>query len=273
MLRQTTHAGSFYPRFAKPIIDQIQQWTAEGKYAPVVERSIGIIVPHAGYMYSGRCAALAYHHISKENYDALIILHPCHHSAHFDLSVSAYREYETPLGNISLDMECYQALTGDTATKELELRLHNAEHSLEIQLPLIKQFFPDVSICPVMIGRQNPDTAKALAAKLYDLLQSSHRRIGIVVSTDLSHYHSATNAEVMDTLLISKVETMDAEGLWSDIRAGKCEACGIGGILTLIYLARLIGNTKCGTICYTHSGKVSGQDSQVVGYLSAKVYR
>lgn len=273
MLRHTTHAGSFYPRFAQPIIDQFHQWTLDAKHAPVVERSIGIIVPHAGYMYSGQCAALAYHHISKETYDALIILHPCHHAAHFDFSVSAYQEYETPLGNIALDMECYQALTGDTATKELELRLHSAEHSMEIQLPLIKHFFPDVPVCPVMIGRQNPKTSLSLADKLFDLLQNTHRRIGIVVSTDLSHYHSAGNAEIMDTRLKKRVEALDAEGLWNDIRSGNCEACGIGGVLTLIYLAHLLGNAKCSTICYTHSGKVSGQDSQVVGYLAAKVYR
>ena len=272
MIRPATHAGSFYPRFAKQISDQIEQWTRDQKKALVTERTLGIVVPHAGYMYSGACAATAYHHISAEAFDAFLILHPCHHAAHFEYSVSAYTEYETPLGNLKLDTELYDALSGPSSTKHLELRLHEAEHSMEIQLPLIKHYFPTVSVCPVMIGRQTPEVMQALAHTLNDLIVGTHRRIGIIVSTDLSHYHNAKTAEELDSTLIKHFLALDPDAMWQAIRKQVCEACGIGGVLSLLYLADLIGGLRTTLLSYTHSGKVSGINHQVVGYFAAKVH-
>ena len=272
MIRPATHSGSFYPRFGRQIADQIDAWTKDQKKALVTERTLGIVVPHAGYMYSGACAATAFHHVSSEAFDAFLILHPCHHAAHFGYSVSAYEEYETPLGNLKLDMELYEAISGANPAKHLELRLHEAEHSLEIQLPLIKHFFPQITVCPVMLGRQTPDVAEALAHTLHDVLKSTHRRIGIVVSTDLSHYHNARTAEALDSKLIQTFLALDPNAMWQAIRGKECEACGIGGVLTLLYLTGLIGDLRASLLSYTHSGKVTGMNQQVVGYFSAKVH-
>lgn len=273
MLRKAIHAGKFYPRFGYAINSQMAQWTSENRKAPHTEHSIGLIVPHAGYMYSGACAARAWHHISDEGFDAFIILHPCHHGAHFDYSVSAFQEYETPLGVLNLDEQCYAAMTEGDAPSELWLRYHELEHSMEIQLPMIKYYFPDATICPVMLGRQNPNNARRIAQKIIKLLDNSTRRIGIIASTDLSHYYDAKTAEAKDILLSTLVEHQNTEDLWDMITDGDCEACGIGAILTLLYVGAEIPGARVQLLEYTHSGAVSGHNDQVVGYLAAKLWR
>ncbi len=273
MIRKAIHAGKFYPRFADELTRQFEGWTRENRKAPNTEHSLGLIVPHAGYMYSGAAAARAWHHISVDEFDAFIIVHPSHHSISFDYSVSAFQEYETPLGNLHLDTECYAALTGGEEPKELWLRYHEAEHSMEIQLPMIKHFYPDAKICPVMLGRQNLNNSKRLADKIVELQRQSIRRIGVIASTDLSHYYDASTAEGKDLLLAKLVQAQAIDDLWDLVTDGDCEACGIGTILTLLYVAAQTPGARMQTLEYTHSGMVSGHNDQVVGYLAAKLWR
>jgi AmmeMemoRadiSam system protein B len=266
-----SHAGSFYPRFGEQILAQLKAWTEDAKPAAPDGHFLGLVVPHAGYIYSGRCAALGFLHISRQPLDALIVLHPCHHAAHFDYNVSSFKEYETPFGNLELDLPLYEALLRHSPQEHYELFLHEAEHSMEVQLPLLKHFLPEAKICPVMIGRQNPEVAEALAEAIFSVLQNDGRDIGIVVSTDLSHYHPAARAEELDSRVIEGIRNLDPGRLWQDVRAGACEACGIGGVLTLLYLAAKYRGSRAEIVDYTHSGASSGNYRQVVGYLSAAV--
>ncbi|MFO8144642.1 MAG: AmmeMemoRadiSam system protein B [Candidatus Syntrophosphaera sp.] len=272
MIRKTMHAGSFYPRFGEQISAQILKWTKGAGHAPADESCLGLIVPHAGYVYSGECAALGFHFISKEDFDSFVILHPSHHGMHFDYSVSSFEEYESPLGNLKLDADLYEALGQATGNTKGERNLHETEHSMEVQLPFIKYFFPEASICPIMIGRPYPEVAITLAAKLQEAIAASGRKIGIIVSTDLSHYYDSDKAEKMDSLIAKYITSIDTEGLWQSVISKRCEACGIGGILTLLYYADKFPEARARIIHYTHSGKMTGDNQQVVGYLSSMVY-
>lgn len=270
MIRKTAHAGTFYPRFAEQIRAQIESWLKEASPAPESERCLGLLLPHAGYVYSGRCATLGLASIAKEALDAVIILHPSHQAIHFDFSLSPYSEYETPLGNLILDEEIYAQISPH-ANQDIDLSYHQFEHSMEIQLPLLRYFFPAVRICPVMIGNQISAVAERLSDILYDVVYHSKRRILILVSSDLSHYHSASQAEKMDNLLAHYFMQMDADGMWTANQQRKIEACGIGGIMSLLKLAERYSAVEPRIVHYTHSGKVSGMNNQVVGYLAAKI--
>jgi AmmeMemoRadiSam system protein B len=270
MLRKTAHAGTFYPRFADQITSLLQKWIDEDPAANETERCLGLLLPHAGYIYSGKCATWGMASIAHENVDSFIILHPSHQGMHFDFSLSPYLEYETPLGNLALDADLYKALS-PCAQQNIALDYHALEHSMEIQLPLIRYFFPDAKICPVMIGNQIPAVASDLAATLYDLVYKSARRIMILVSSDLSHYHPAKRAEEMDQRVARHFLALDAGALWKDDQHGLLEACGIGGIMTLLMMAQRYTSPTARVIHYTHSGESSGNNSQVVGYLAAKV--
>ena len=105
MIRRTSHAGSFYPRFKEQIIAMINQWIAGEKVAPDSEKALALVVPHAGYIYSGACAAKGFHYISQQPFDSFIILHPSHQGIHFDYSVAPFEQYETPLGMLNQDEE------------------------------------------------------------------------------------------------------------------------------------------------------------------------
>lgn len=272
MLRKTAHAGSFYPRFGEQITALIQKWTAGLPLPAAEDNCLGLIVPHAGYIYSGECATRGYHSISAQHFDTFVILHPSHHGLHFDYSVSSFEQYDSPLGKLDLDVRLYSLLTKSAGETSKELRLHEQEHSMEIQLPFIKHFFPEARVCPIMIGRPYPEVAQQLAAKIREAITASGERVGIIVSTDLSHYYNSDKAEQMDTLITRYIMSLDADALWQSVIGKRCEACGIGGLLTLLDYAGFFPDAKARIINYTHSGKVTGDNQQVVGYLSALVY-
>ncbi len=271
MIRQAAHAGTFYPRFKEQVAKQIEQWIQDAEPGDPKQRSFGLILPHAGYKYSGQCAALGMHSVSHEYFDSIVILHPSHNGQHFDFSLSPYTEYSNPFGALKLDTDLYQKLAVH-ADQDISISLHQNEHSMEIQLPLISYFFPHATILPIMIGNQIPAVAKRLAGLLHDAFFKSSRRVLLLCSTDLSHYHKASKAEALDMKLINEVLGMHPERLWQAAMDGECEACGIGAIMTLLYMAELYSSPSAKLISYTHSGKVSGDNSQVVGYLAAKLY-
>jgi hypothetical protein len=270
MIRATTHAGTFYPRFEEQLRRQIAVWLKDAAPEKDKQRSLGLILPHAGYMYSGQCAALGLHSISHENVDSFIILHPSHHGYHFDFSLSPYTEYNTPLGSLKLNRQLYDKLS-PYASQDIDLSYHQNEHSMEIQLPLISYFYPHATVLPIMIGNQIPGVAKRLAELLNDALYRSTQRIVILCSTDLSHYHKASKAEALDAMLIEKVLALDPAGLWDAAVKEQCEACGLGAILSLLYVAGYYTAPEVKLINYTHSGNVSGDNQQVVGYMAAKI--
>ena len=272
MIRKSIHAGTFYPRFTEQVEKMFEIWERDFNTISMekVVRTLGLVVPHAGYMYSGHCTAMGFSSILGEKVDSFIILHPSHHGSHFDFSVSPYLEYETPLGSLELDRELYDTISF-YANQQVALQYHQEEHSLEIQLPFIRRYFPTARICPVMIGNQIPTVARRLGDILYDVLSRSKQKVMVLVSTDLSHYHSAHKAEEMDSLVARHFKDLDPEGLWSDHEEGALEACGIGGIMALLYLAGKYTSKTAKIVNYTHSGKVAGNNSQVVGYLAARI--
>ncbi|HPS39813.1 MAG TPA: AmmeMemoRadiSam system protein B [Candidatus Cloacimonadota bacterium] len=270
MQRKVQHAGTFYPRFANHLKSDIEEWTAGFPEPERKGRTIALIVPHAGYMYSGKCAAKGFHSISNEHIETFIILHPSHQGNSFDVSVSPFDSYETPLGDIMLDEELADYFSG-FYPQTIHDGYHQREHSMEIQLPLIKQYFPQAKICPIMFGRQTPEVSEELATILYGLFMKNEKPIALVVSTDLSHYHPAAVANELDRVVQQHVLDLDADSLWADSLIDDCEACGIGGLMTALKMAKLFSAARSEIIEYTHSGRVSGNNSQVVGYLAARI--
>ncbi len=272
MNRRAVYAGRFYPGFAGALSSQIESWIKSAEPKSTKEKTMALVVPHAGYMYSGAIAGRAFNEISGEEVDAFIILHPSHHAAGFDYSISPFDVYETPLGELQLDEECYAFFTEGRDGHKTWLRYHEQEHSMEVQLPLIKYFFPDAKVCAVMLGSQGYDNSLMIAEKIDALLRQTKRRIVVVASTDLSHYHHARKAERIDKLLAKKVQDGEMDELWELICDSEVEACGIGAILSVMALNKAWPQSKLQILEYTHSGEVSGDNSQVVGYLTARLY-
>jgi AmmeMemoRadiSam system protein B len=269
MIRKANFAGSFYDSNPVHLKQDFDKWFQTAQVPVIKGKVMGVICPHAGYMYSGFCAAHSYKLLSTTNVRTAIILHPSHRANHFGFSVSPFREYQTPFGSLELDSEIADKLIRN-GSENIDNLYHLKEHSMEIQLPFLKYIKPDLKIVPVMLGLQELTVSKALAEIMADVINDE---TVIIVSTDLSHYHSAKDAEAMDRKLIEDILAVDPEVLFKNIRHGKTEACGYAGLMTLMFIAKLMIKSGFTELYYTHSGISSGDFQQVVGYLAAALNR
>jgi hypothetical protein len=148
-------------------------------------------------------------------------------------------------------------------------RVDTREHSLEVQLPFLYYINPDIKLIPIIFCKQNLENAKILSKNIQEIIDDDTL---LIISTDLSHFHNASRAEVIDNNLIELFTKNDINGLYDSLANRRCEACGFGGLLTLMYLIQSMSNVCIDHLYYTHSGKVSGDNSGVVGYFSCGVY-
>jgi len=268
MIKRTTVAGGFYPQDKQELHTQITNYFNNAKPSQQTKRLFALIAPHAGYMYSGQTAANIYKITQQYQYTTAIIIAPSHHNNHIDFFIGDYNEYETPLGNLQVNTELTQRLLAYPEFRS-DRGIDTREHSLEVQLPFLCYINPNIKIVPIIFAKQTKENAQKLAEYLSTIYSEDTL---IIVSTDLSHFHSASTAEHKDSLLIENIKDFEIEGLYRNLANRSCEACGYGGILTLLYIARTMQGVEIDDVSYTHSGKVTNDNSQVVGYLSCGFY-
>lgn len=266
MVRKAMFAGSFYDGNPQSLKQQFDKWFDQATVPEIDGKTIGVICPHAGYIYSGSCAAYSYKLLAKRPFKKAVIIHPSHRGNHFGYSIAPFSEYATPLGNIKASDELNELLS--SGSEQIDVWYHQNEHSMEVQLPFLAYINPEVEVLPVMLGNQSNSISIQLAEKLQQVIKQYEDTV-IIVSTDLSHYLSAHEAENMDGKLIGQILENDVENFSHCITSRRTEACGFGGILCLMHLCALLQNCSFNKLHYTHSGNTSGDYSQVVGYLSA----
>ncbi len=225
-----------------------------------------MVVPHAGYAYSGQVAAYAYRQVRDSAFDAVVLVGPSHRRPFRGVSVYASGGFETPLGVVPIDEGLARGILASGRDVSDTPDLHAQEHSLEIQLPFLQVAIGAFSLVPLMMGDQGAETCRGLAEAI--LRAAGNRRILIVGSSDLSHYHPYERALVMDRRALDPLERMDAEGLLQSLEAGSCEACGGGPAAVTIMTARGLGADRAMLLKYANSGDVTGDRSGVVGYAS-----
>lgn len=267
-------AGSFYSDNPVVLRREIETLLAraevpEGLAAP----PIGLISPHAGYLYSGAVAAAAFRLVRDRaaEYDLVVVVSPSHHHYFPGFSLYAAGNYETPLGEVAVDQALAEALIAAHDEVHFVAEAHRREHALEVQLPFLQVALGDFTLLPVVMGQQSWPQAEKLAEILFDL--GRQRRLLLVASSDLSHFHPAARAEALDRKIVEAVSGFDAAGLWAAIETGRAEACGAGPMLAVMLAARRLGARRAEILSYRHSGAVSGDYSQVVGYLAAAFFQ
>ncbi|MDO9550799.1 MAG: AmmeMemoRadiSam system protein B, partial [Methanoregula sp.] len=224
---------------------------------------LGIVSPHAGYIYSGQVAAHAFGSISPDFSGTFVVIGPSHRG--YISCVSAV-PWETPLGVIDTDTEFVELL--DMETDELS---HQDEHSLEVQMPLIKYRFPRARIAPVMMGPQDYASAIRLAEKIEGAVRLTKRDIRIVASSDFSHYVPETKAKSDDLYAIEPLTTLDTVEFYRSIEERRVTACGYGPITARVTACCRFGAKSAKLIRYATSGDVTGDTREVVGYAAITV--
>lgn len=270
-MRKSILAGSWYP--AKPSIlrSDILGYMNAVPDLRLDGDIVGMIVPHAGYMYSGFVAAHAYRLIRGSKYDAVVLIGPSHRLNFPGVSIWRFGGYETPLGAVSIDEDLAYLMMKGTDLVYEEPAAHLQEHSLEIQLPFLQVALGTFSLVPLVMGDQGLQACLKLAEAIFKAVQG--RNVLIVGSSDLSHFHDAPAAEKLDKAALKHIERNDTRGLIESLSKEKAEACGGGPMAVTMMAANQLGAGKVRLLKYAHSGDVTGDKSSVVGYAAAVCYR
>jgi len=271
VFRHSHYAGSFYPSDPVKLAHAIEKMLNEATADSDAGQIVGLVSPHAGYMYSGGCAAFAYRAVQGRKYDIVVVIAPSHQTFFDSASVFNGGAYETPLGVIFVDMELAKEIGNVHPKVALSATGHIGgrapEHALEVQLPFLQVALGDFALVPIVMGSQEQDVVAGLGEVLAAKLAGKNALI--VASSDLSHYYQATQAEKMDSGVIDSIEKYDWRLLYDRVASGAAQACGAGPIMSCMYAAKRLGANRAQVVQYTHSGLVTGDNTEVVGYLSA----
>ncbi len=256
MKKLSFYDGHFYPKTEPEIKEYINAFNKTTCKTDIKDIRV-IIVPHAGYIYSGHTANIAYNLASKQKYKRIVVMGPSHKIAFNGASIASFKSYQTPLGELSIDENFTQILKEQFSFTGFNQKCHQ-EHSTETQMPFIAHYFKDVQVIEIVYGKIDP---KELS-KLVDFVLNEDKTL-LVISTDLSHFHSLEKANKLDSICIEAIKNQNIAQLSSG-----CEACGIVGITAFLHVS-FKHNFKIDIKEYTTSFEKTKDSSSVVGYMSA----
>ncbi len=267
-VKEPNVAGSFYPGEEAALKGMIEAYLKEatlGKEVP--EDPLVLIVPHAGYIYSGPVAAYGFKSVQGRRYDTVAILAPSHFFSFRGAAVYREGAFRTPLGDVTVDTATADALlAGMPGFLKEAPEVFEREHSLEVELPFLQSVLSGFKILPVIFGEAAFGDLEMLGSKLAMVLEG--KKALLVVSTDLSHYKGYDAACALDRRTIDYILDGDAQGLWEEVSAGGGNCCGIKPVVAGMSYARARGAGKGTLLKYANSGDTAGDKSRVVGYAS-----
>jgi hypothetical protein len=267
--RPSPIAGQWYPGDARTLKHSIDTMLAKADPQPVHGRIVGVIVPHAGYLYSGRVAAQAFRCIQGSHFERIVVISPMHHPYFAPVLSSGHQGYVTPLGTLPIDHELLADLNKQVAIEKIR---NDPEHSLEIELPFLQRAVAGAfQLVPLMLRDQSYHTARTLGEALGGLLAGDSSTL-MVASSDMSHFYPEEEASKLDRRMLTLWETYDSQGIIEADAAGIAFACGKAAIATVLIACQKMGATHCKVTGYGTSGDASGDHNRVVGYGSAVIY-
>ncbi|MGD0337587.1 MAG: AmmeMemoRadiSam system protein B [Bacteroidota bacterium] len=269
MIRKPVVAGMFYPGSPAQLWSDVRAMLAEIPGRTGAGKVIAAIVPHAGYVYSGKTAAAAYAALRQSDAETIVIVSPSHREYFFGASIYEGDAYETPLGIIEIDTVLRSRLVKSDEHIVSGVEGHRAEHAIEVQLPFLQEVLPGKKILPIVMGDQRRQLCFLLAQKLAECLKG--KPVVMIASSDLSHFYRYEVAEQLDQIVIDDINQFDYEKLMNDLESEKTEACGGGPIVAVLMAAGQLGGTKASVLAHCNSGDVTGDREGVVGYMAAIV--
>ena len=275
-VRRPCVAGMFYAGTEEALRAQIEgcftHRLGPGELPEVMDRklqnTVGLVCPHAGYMYSGPIAAHAYHHLAADGRpDTIIIMGPNHSGWGSALAIMSGGVWRTPLGDVEIDARIAERIVRESRIIDIDDSAHAHEHSIEVQLPFLQYLygstFKFVPICFLMQDlRSSREVGEALARAL------SGENALIIASTDMTHYEPQRMAERKDRMAIGAVLKLDEGEFYNIVERNRISVCGYGPVVAAVTAVKALGAEKAQLLCYKTSGDITGDYSQVVGYTS-----
>jgi len=268
MIRKPVWAGQFYPQTEISLRKMLS-----GLIEPASEKqnAIGIIMPHAGYVYSGQVAGLTISKVEIKN--TAIILGTNHTGSGEKFSIMTKGSWATPLGEVKIDSEIASSILKESLLIKEDSLAHLQEHSIEVEIPFLQYLKNDVRIVPISIS---PYAELEECRQIGEGIANGFSKVGraglVIASTDMTHYESKEAAEAKDRLAIDAILDMNEEKLYNLVKKNNLSMCGLPAACVLINVCKRLGAKKSGLVKYQTSGDISGDYSSVVGYAGMIIW-
>lgn len=281
MIRAAKYAGSWYDgsksRLEKTLNIFFEKDERGPKKKPKVNENgprkiVGIISPHAGYVYSGAIAAHGFAELAFDGKPDVFIIVGIDHRGYGSSPASIQTEggWETPFGIANINNEISTKILSNSSKISDSPNSHSAEHSLELQVPFIQFIFGEkAEIIPIMISSGSFSIFQEVGNAIAEGAKDSN--VSLIASTDFTHFESAKDAKKQDEKAIDAILKLDEELLYNTVKDYRISMCGYGSTSTVIHAAKKLGANKAKLLKYGNSGEVSGDFQQVVGYGSLKL--
>ncbi|MHC4913947.1 MAG: AmmeMemoRadiSam system protein B [Planctomycetota bacterium] len=260
-IRKPAVAGQFYPGRKEQLLAELERYLSVEAGA---QKAVGVVAPHAGYVYSGGTAGAVYSRVKIP--DRVAVLSPNHTGMGSPVSVWAEGSWLTPLGAVEVDAPLAAALLERCPEAQGDEAAHAREHSLEVQLPFLQKLNPDAKVLPVTLGTHRASTLESVGRALASAITDAGGDVLVVASSDMTHFESAESARRRDEMALEKLRAMDPAGLIDVVTRERISMCGAAPAAVMLWAAKELGATGCELVDYTHSGMVTGDDSEVVAY-------
>jgi hypothetical protein len=272
-------AGQFYDGTKESLLKQIE-WCyrhpqgpgtiAQAKLGP--RNVLGLVSPHAGYMYSGPVAAHGFACLAEDGMPkSVVIVSPNHTGTGSGVSIMLSGSWKTPLGEVKIDQELAEAILKSSEIIDRDEEAHACEHSIEVQLPFLQHLSRNFTFVPITMmlqdGRTSVEVGEAISRA------SVKKDVLVIASTDFTHYESQNSAAKKDRKAIDKILSLDGSGLLQVVEEEAISMCGYGPVVAMLQASKNLGAKKAKLLKYATSGETAGPMTQVVGYGSIAVLR
>jgi AmmeMemoRadiSam system protein B len=272
-VRPSPIAGSWYPGTEKELRSQVSEFLKLATPPQVPGELLGLISPHAGYIYSGPTAAYSYRLVQGKSYDTVVIASPLHEYLPYPFLTTAHESYATPLGEVPVATDLIEkmiATMGKSIGSNLIAVANDREHSLEIQLPFLQVALASpFRLLPLMVRENNAMSLKTFGETLASVVQGQN--VLLVASTDLSHFYSEKQAEKLDEHMMKQFAAFSPEGVLQAEAEQSGFACGSGAVAVILWATRALGGRQVTLLHHSTSADTTHDNSNVVGYGAAAI--
>jgi AmmeMemoRadiSam system protein B len=266
--REPAVAGTFYSGNASALQQELTELVQVQEER---HELLACIAPHAGYVYSGGVAGALYGHLDVPR--RVLLIGPNHTGVGAQVAVAPHQRWSTPLGDKAVDLGLVKAIVEKSSAATFDAGAHWREHSLEVQLPFLLDRQPDLEFAPLCLGHLSLDQCIELGKTLANLILDLGEPVGIVASSDMSHYLTDEEARRLDNYAIDAALTCDPATLYETVHDEGITMCGVVPATVALEAANRLGAADAHLVAYATSGDVSGDRSAVVGYAGICIHR
>jgi AmmeMemoRadiSam system protein B len=263
MIRPPAVAGRFYPDDPERLRAAVDSFLASGGEGRKI-RARACLVPHAGYIYSGKVAGEVYRSI--EIPPRIILIGPRHFPRGAPLAIVSEGAWQTPLGMAPIDQPLAEKIIQAFPRLREDAVAHSEEHSLEVQLPFLQRLVPSFAFVPIVIGPAQWENLERLGHALAGVIAAEHEPVFLIASSDMNHYESDAVTRVKDRKAIDQILALEPRKLFETVRNEKISMCGYAATVAVLIAACELGATQAELVRYANSGEVNGDMEEVVGY-------